>query len=159
VGLGDISPQSQLHRAATVVMLPFGLVCISFGISCATAYSKSLATAAANDDKPKAPEASQVGKGGGLAGKDSLTGDAPRAVGGYRTSWANSAGLRNIATLRGATWVSDFRGTTAYTLLVMVAKYFAVLGVGVAFFMLDGEERTLQMEAGVNMTVMRWCGG
>ena len=42
VGLGDVSPSGQVHRGATVVMLPFGLVVISLGISLVKAHAKSI---------------------------------------------------------------------------------------------------------------------
>jgi len=43
VGIGDISPQSQAHRAATVLMLPFGLLIISLCLSAAEARAKATA--------------------------------------------------------------------------------------------------------------------
>ena len=41
VGLGDLSPSSQLHRATHIFMLPFGLVVVSFGISLASALARA----------------------------------------------------------------------------------------------------------------------
>jgi len=38
VGFGDFSPQTQVSRGFSVVLLPFGLVVISFGISLLKAY-------------------------------------------------------------------------------------------------------------------------
>ena len=52
IGLGDLSPQSQLHRGATLVMLPFGLVVISFAVSLVTAFARSLTDTAAGPASP-----------------------------------------------------------------------------------------------------------
>jgi hypothetical protein len=41
VGLGDISPQSQFHRAASVITLPFGLVILSLCLAANEAWSKT----------------------------------------------------------------------------------------------------------------------
>lgn len=40
-GLGDLSPQGQLNRACAVVLLPYGLVVVSFAIAMSMAYVKS----------------------------------------------------------------------------------------------------------------------
>jgi hypothetical protein len=42
VGFGDLSPQTQATRGFAIVLLPFGLVIISFGISLAAAQVHSL---------------------------------------------------------------------------------------------------------------------
>jgi hypothetical protein len=41
VGFGDLSPQTQATRGFAIVLLPFGLVIISFGISLAAAQVHS----------------------------------------------------------------------------------------------------------------------
>jgi len=50
VGIGDIVPESQLHRAATVLVLPFGLVIISMCLSAVEAYAKAVENHGDPDD-------------------------------------------------------------------------------------------------------------
>lgn len=40
-GLGDISPQSQLHRAASIITLPFGLIILSLCLAADEAWTNS----------------------------------------------------------------------------------------------------------------------
>ena len=60
VGFGDISPQGEIHRASSIVLLPAGLVLIGFAISLvqtralAAAPNKAVAAPAnGGDDKPR----------------------------------------------------------------------------------------------------------
>mmetsp|Transcript_32191 Transcript_32191/g.72645 ORF Transcript_32191/g.72645 Transcript_32191/m.72645 type:complete len:222 (-) Transcript_32191:34-699(-) len=41
IGLGDVSPQTQITRAASLFMLPFGLIIIGFVVSLVMAIAKS----------------------------------------------------------------------------------------------------------------------
>ena len=138
VGLGDVSPQSQFHRATSLVMLPFGLVVVSLGISCSTAYSMSLnivKVAASVEHKLEASADNILDKLGRVSGHSIEHHHKPSAA--------------VVATCKGSPEKS-----TGYILLVMAVKYFFVLALGSTFFLFHVREQRLQDGNGVEMTVV-----
>jgi len=124
IGLGDISPSNQVNRAAAIILLPFGLVIISFGISViiALAYARPF----------KAEEEEDL--------KDVVY-DKEK---GWITFFLEEIEMA----------YEIFIGTMAYRLVVMFLKYVAVLLIGVVFISINERERRLQENVGEDMSLV-----
>jgi len=121
VGIGDIHPHSQAHRAATVLMLPFGLLIISLCLSAAEARAK--ATAPTMDPEDLEEEERE-------------------------NNSVNIGSIRNERSLKKMhVWYKkkENRGAeTRQKLVKIFLEYMLTLAIGCSFFLLFTRERRLQ---------------
>jgi len=129
VGLGDLSPQTQLSRGCAIVLLPLGLVVISFAISMATAMSNAKEEPLPSDLREEEREMRRKAMKDGKLLHNlhlPLPPDPSAPVEPAKTS---------------------FTDTLTFQLLFMLAKYCAVILVGMAVMAGNSLEMDRQSEA------------
>jgi len=128
VGLGDIAPKSQLHRGATVLVLPFGLVIISLCLAAVEASANTSSPHAASEDF------------------DEDMGESEAEI-------RNSRSLRKMAE-----WYQKKNLRNAHVrqeLAKILLQYLLTLGIGCTFFLVSMRERRLQEQhSNEDMTVV-----
>jgi hypothetical protein len=125
VGLGDITPNSQLARLAQLVLLPLGLVVLGFVFATLVSFSNSVEPSnlpSRARDQLRLVEQRNAKLEKGADGKVDMT---------------------EFLAVSQERWLR-FTMTPYYLALVIFAKYVLVLFVGSAFFLFDAHERKQQ---------------
>eukprot|EP00614_Pseudopedinella_elastica_P004068 CAMPEP_0172589832 /NCGR_PEP_ID=MMETSP1068-20121228/8397_1 /TAXON_ID=35684 /ORGANISM="Pseudopedinella elastica, Strain CCMP716" /LENGTH=972 /DNA_ID=CAMNT_0013385485 /DNA_START=130 /DNA_END=3048 /DNA_ORIENTATION=+ len=127
VGFGDVSPQSQFHRAMTIVLFPFALGII--GLAVALVKARAMAKI-----RKKSGVEGPFAHGDNPFGEDPECHLAPRAVVKYLKQFHREAPV-------------------LYKMVNLLLQYLAVITIGTIFYLANGQEReVLKERMGEDMT-------